>query len=87
MTARPAGVPPALRPAPIVVADSVTRVRSEEAAGAGTDLTTAQRETLLGYARTTWASFVAMTDADGKVTRWQPFETRAAALKAAGLSE
>jgi hypothetical protein len=35
------------------------------ASGAGsTDLTTAQRATLLGYARDTWASFVAMTDAD-----------------------
>jgi hypothetical protein len=31
-------------------------------ASAATDLTTAQRATLLDYARTTWASFVAMTD-------------------------
>jgi hypothetical protein len=33
------------------------------AAGNG-NLTTAQRQTLLGYARTTWAGFVAMTDED-----------------------
>jgi hypothetical protein len=34
------------------------------AVDAGGHLTAAQRETLLGYARTTWVSFVAMTDED-----------------------
>ena len=34
------------------------------AAGGSNDLSSAQRRTLLGYARTTWASFVAMTDRD-----------------------
>ena len=32
------------------------------ASAAGSGLSPSQRETLLGYARDTWASFVAMTD-------------------------
>jgi putative glucoamylase/uncharacterized protein DUF3131 len=43
----------------------LTIVAPASASGAGTtDLSAAQRATLLGYARDTWASFVAMTDAD-----------------------
>jgi len=34
------------------------------AAGASSGLKAAQRATLLGYAENTWASFVAMTDAE-----------------------
>jgi hypothetical protein len=54
------------RAAAIVVALALaTAVIPAAASGAGsTDLTAAQRATLLGYARDTWASFVAMTDAN-----------------------
>jgi hypothetical protein len=43
----------------------IAAVAFPAAAGAASgNLSAAQRETLLGYARDTWASFVAMTDAD-----------------------
>jgi hypothetical protein len=41
-----------------------TAVAPAAATAGNGNLTTAQRQTLLGYARTTWASFVAMTDED-----------------------
>jgi hypothetical protein len=50
------------RAAALLVVLAILAPASAVGAGA-TDLTAAQRETLLGYARTTWASFVAMTDA------------------------
>jgi hypothetical protein len=55
---------PRLIRASIVLALSAAIVPGALAAAGSTDLTTAQRATLLGYARDTWASFVAMTDPD-----------------------
>jgi hypothetical protein len=51
------------RAAALLVVLTIAAPASAFAAGT-TDLTAAQRETLLGYAHNTWASFVAMTDPD-----------------------
>jgi hypothetical protein len=50
------------RAAVLLVALTIAVPATASAAGGG--LSAAQRQTLLGYARDTWASFVAMTDAD-----------------------
>jgi hypothetical protein len=53
-----------LRRAAVLLAVLAIVAPASAVGAATTDLSAAQRATLLGYARDTWASFVAMTDAD-----------------------